>query len=309
MICLDDSDSDNEVSFVTTIRGGGGNGGGLSIDDEIDLTGESQETVDPFSNLSRFNKDGRTKSFESNSSSSDDSIDLLLNKPSVSKHSYPASMRNDRLISSEPKIAKQLQYSKEDSLLNKQPHVLRESSSSLSTSMIADGRNRTKRNANEMNTDRVAVHSIDGTHPLLILHGWDDYDRQFYQRLDKLWKVLYMCSSEQMESRLNSHIQESGLPFVRRRSLTRFTLWMQLTIGVQIRSVQMKRFADEIKLHFGQRNNSAGGIGSLPLPPRPPASVLTRKVHHSSPAALQPPRRKEVSLSIRSKYVSTLNWN
>ena len=304
MICLDDSDSDNEVSFITTIRGGGGNGGGPSSDDEIDLTGESQETIDPFSNLSRFNKDRQTKSFESDSSSSDDSIDLLLNKPSVSKNSY-ASMRNDRLISSEPKIAKQLQYSKEDSSLNKQPHVLRESSSSLFTSMIADGRNRTKRNANEMNTDRVAVHSIDGTHPLLILHGWDDYDRQFYQRLDKLWKVLYMCSSEQMESRLNSHIQESGLPFVRRRSLTRFTLWMQLTIGVQIRSVQMKRFADEIKLHFGQRNNSAGGIGSLPLPPRPPASVSTRKVHHSSPAALQPPRRNSPGNSTLRPTITT----
>lgn len=278
MICLDDSDSDNDVSFVTTIRGG--NGGGLSSDDEIDLTGESQETIDPFSNLSRFNKDKRTKPFESDASSSDDSIDLLLNKPSVSKNSYPASMRNDRLISSEPKIAKMLQYSKEDSSLNKQPHVLRESSSSVSTSG-----NRTKRNANEMNTDRVALHSIDGTHPLLILHGWDDYDRQFYQRLDKLWKIFYMCSSEQMESRLNSHIQESGFPFVRRRSLTRFTLWMQLTIGVQIRSVQMKRFADEIKVHFGQRNNSAGGIGVPPLPPYPPASV--RKVY-----LLQPPRSR-----------------
>ncbi len=113
-------------------------------------------------------------------------------------------------------------------------------------------------------------------YPLLIVHGWDDYDRQFHLRIDKMWKEICPGTSgndqingffTESKSRLNACIQNSGFTFVRRRTLMRFTLWMQIAIGVQIRSVQRIRFANEIKSYFRQSEISPRAIQSLALSP------------------------------------------
>jgi len=346
LICLD-SESDDEIQLVTEIRGGG-DIYDLSSDNEVDdvsrddieargrkmsdgqainFGSDCESDYDPFANLSRFNKEKRkmslAKSFDSDDSSSDDSITLdqgnksNQRKLSAPNESPPAPMMIGKRSSTTSSIAKKrtctassiekkLLYDRGNDSQNRQPYKARESSSYayasafvLATpstalpSRIRSPLTMKKRKASEMINDErnVNVNNTDRAYPLLILHGWDDYDRQFHHRLDKMWKEIYPCTSDindfytESISRLNARIDESGFTFVRRRSLMRFTLWMQLTVDVQIRSVQRMQFADEIKSYICQRENSSGALGSsaLSLGASTPASASLRS--HSTPVA------------------------
>ena len=327
MICLD-SESDDEIQVVTEIRGGGDTFN-LSSDDDVDafsrddveargrymndiqavnIDSDCESEYDPFSNLSRSNNDKRkkslAKSFDSNDLSSGDSIILgeckKANKRKLpaSNESPPAPMMLGERSSTASIIAKSQ---------DKQLHKAIDSSTSASTtastfvlasparalpSRIQPPSTMKKRMASEMNTDKrnVNLNNSERLYPFLILHGWDEYDRQFHHRLDKMWKE---STSENHQNdfytesicRLNARIQESGFIFVRRRTLMRFTLWMQLTVGVQIRSVQRVRFADEIKSYFCQSENSSGALGSSTLSPGASAPASASLGSHSTPVA------------------------
>jgi len=89
-------------------------------------------------------------------------------------------------------------------------------------------------------------------------------------------------------TRLNDLLKESTFPFVRRGTLMRFTLWMQLIMGVHIRSVQRTRFADEIKRCLSQSENSAGSLTISPAAStgsliRSPATSARASTGHSTP--------------------------
>ena len=348
MICLD-SESDDEIQLVTEIRGGG-DIYDLSSDNEVDdvsrddieargremsdgqainFGSDCESDYDPFANLSRFNKEKRkmslAKSFDSDDSSSDDSITLDQGKQSnqrkfsapnesppapmmIGKRSSTTSSIAKKRTCKASSIAKKLLYDRGNDSQNRQPYKARDSSayayasassfvlatpSTALPSRIRSPSTMKKRKASEMINDErnVNVNNTDRAYPLLILHGWDDYDRQFHHRLDKMWKEIYPCTIDindfytESISRLNARIDESGFTFVRRRSLMRFTLWMQLTVGVQIRAVQRMQFADEIKSYFCQSKNSSEAIGSSALLPgaSPPASTCLGP--HSTPVA------------------------
>jgi ERCC4-type nuclease len=320
MICLD-SESDDEILLVTEIRGGGdtynlfdddgvdafslddveARGRNMNDSQAVNIDGECESDFDPFSNLRRFNNDKRKKSlgksFDSDNSSSDDFIILNQgNKPNhrklpASNESPPAPITLGKRSSVASSITKTLKYDNCDTSQDKQIHKAIDSSA-FATASPARALPSKKRKASEMNTDERNVNSntTERVYPLLILHGWDEYDRQFYHRLDKMWKQIYdnhQTNDFYTESicRLNARIQESGFAFVRRRTLIRFTLWMQLAVGVQIRSVQQMRFSDEIKSYFCQSENSSGALGSSALSPGASATASASLGSHSTPVA------------------------
>ena len=114
-----------------------------------------------------------------------------------------------------------------------------------------------KRKASE-----VTSNGVDKSNPLLILQGWDDYEVKFHKRLESTWRDVYLSATDSGHmddfystavSRLNDKMRDSAYPFVSRRSLMRFTLWMQLVMRVQIRTVLRTRFSEEIKTRLGQK--------------------------------------------------------
>lgn len=315
--------SDDEIDAFSRedaeARGGSTNNN-QAVNIDSDCSDESD--FDPFCNLSRFNKDKRikppSKSSDSDDSYSDDSTTVAgqgkkanqrkLSAPLSANESPPTSVMNGKRSSIASSIAKTLLYDKDDDSQDKQSFKARKSyaSTSASTFKLASpasalpSRTRTpstikKRKASVMNAE-------EQVYPLVILHGWGDYDRQYYHRLDKMWKEIYLCTSDndQMNdfyiksiSRLNARIQqESGFAFVRRRTLMRFTLWMQLTVGVQIRSVQRIQFADEIK----------SAVGSFALSPVPSAPASTSLEPHSTPRVCQ-----SAAISVGKKYTTSSN--
>lgn len=322
-----DSDSDDEIQLVTEIRGGGDTY--LSIDDEVEalscedvgarggIRNESQAVNigsdcesddDPFSSLSRFNKDERRKSMvaslDSDDSDSDDSI-ILLGQGTSKNRTIPASVPARPTMSGKrgsmaSSVAKRLQYDSDDDFQYKQPCKTSELPASASASILKSttppSTTKKRKASNDMNYEKrnVNFHCTERVYPLLILHGWDDYDRQFHLRLDKMWKEICPCIRDngQMNdiytesvSRLKARIKDSGFALIRRRTLMRFTLWMQLAIGVQIRSVQRMRFADEIKSYFHQNETPLRAIRSLALSSGSSAPETTRLGPRLTPAA------------------------
>ncbi len=99
-------------------------------------------------------------------------------------------------------------------------------------------------------------HSDGVLRPLLLLHGMDDYDRKCGEGLNKIWKNVYA------EARANAHgsndlyvealsslgklAKESTFPYISRHAFITSSLWMQLRLGVQVRSVQRHSLGEEL---------------------------------------------------------------
>jgi ERCC4-type nuclease len=323
-----DSNSEDEIQLVTEIRGGGDKYN-LSSDDEVEalsyegvearggignnsqasnIGSDCESDDDPFSNLGRFNKDERRKSMatslDSDDSSSEDSIILLGQGNSAKNRTLPAAVPAKLTMSGKrgsmaSSVAKRLHYDSDDDSQYKQPCKASElpaSASALFKSTTPPSTTKKRKASNYMNYEKrnVNLHCTERVYPLLILHGWADYDRQFHHRLDKMWKEIcpYKSDNDQMNDfytesvyRLKARIQDSGFALIRRRTLMRFTLWMQLAIGVQIRSVQRMRFADEIKSYFHQSETPLRAIRSLALSSGSFAPETTRLGPRSTPAA------------------------
>lgn len=329
MIYLD-SDSDD---LVTEIRGGGDAYSLSSSDDDMDelsceevVAPRGESGCDPLSNISRFSRDEWRKSMvassDSDGSSSDDSIiSVPGNKESARKLpalSPPAPTMVGKHGSISSNVAKKLLFDIDDddddddySHGLKPCRAITSSASATASTMKMTSRKLSppsrrqtsstikKRKAGTELLSTANVNDFQRVYPLLIVHGWDDYDRQFHHRIDKMWKEIYLSTSDSNRmndfytesiSRLDARIQESGFAFVRRRTLIRFTLWMQLSLGVQIRSVQRMRFAEEIKSHFRQRDNWLEGsvVQPLAFSPVTSAPASTSLKRHSTPVASSP---------------------
>ena len=144
-------------------------------------------------------------------------------------------------------------------------------------------------------TSEVIANGVDKSNPLLILQGWHDYEVNFHKRLENIWKEVYLSATDNGHmgdfystavSRLNEKMRESTYPFVRHRTLMRFTLWMQLVMQVQIRVIVLRtRFSDEIKVRLGQKQKVATDSENIShlMQSSSPARALEYAASHSTP--------------------------
>ena len=237
-ICLD-LDSDVEIEPIR----GGGDAFDLSTDDEI-------EVFAPASKNGKANSKGGKSTMSSR-------------KQGKQKHATSSSSSN-RL----PHDVCLLSSDDESS-----------SRATRFTGQVQQSPTSRKRKASE-----VASNGVDKFNPLLILQGWDDYEVKFHKRLESTWRDVYLSATDNGHmddfystavSRLNDKMKESAYPFVRRRSLMRFTLWMQLVMRVQIRTVLRTSFSKEIKTRLGQKSTT----GSSP----PARASAPYAASHSTP--------------------------
>ncbi|KAL7542094.1 hypothetical protein ACHAXR_013214 [Thalassiosira sp. AJA248-18] len=179
-----------------------------------------------------------------------------------------------------------------------------------------------KRKASDMATDSTVTNYNERVYPLLVLHGWDEYDSKLVKRLDSVWKEIYSSTADSRHmndlfttsvTRLDDLAKESTSPFVRRKTLMKFVLWLQLS-GVQIRSVQRMRFSDELKRCVGQSMNISSATRSLTSPaayshsltrqPSAPVSTSAAAAVGSDDVSSQ---RKKSAMSVDRKRPASAN--
>mmetsp|Transcript_30118 Transcript_30118/g.62990 ORF Transcript_30118/g.62990 Transcript_30118/m.62990 type:complete len:1434 (-) Transcript_30118:244-4545(-) len=156
-------------------------------------------------------------------------------------------------------------------------------------------------------------------HPILILHGCDEYYQQLYKRLEIVWKDIYSSTADSRQmndiytrsvTRLDAVTKESAFPFLRRKTFMKFVLWMQLTVGVQVRLVQRIRFADEIKTWVAYESSA---VSSLALSPTPSFRSLTthpqNNVPYSTPNTSNTPKRAKTQNSADVAHSAPITSN
>ncbi|KAL7552443.1 hypothetical protein ACHAWF_015680, partial [Thalassiosira exigua] len=291
LICLD-SGSDTEGGHIASNIRGGGNPFSLSSDDdemndcarkEKGKDGDESSDDDQYPSHSRFEA-RRRKLFEmsyDDDTDSDISIGLdsarrrkmAKKRKSRGRRSSPkksiSSNKRRRIAAKSPStlsVARKLHQDLDVCLLSSSEEE-RNEPSSLQTGSVSSITTSVKRRRNF--NDDVIVHSGGNDCTLLLLHGWDDYQRQFNKQLESVWKEI--CSSSianevthdlynKSTSRLKELIEDTSHLFVQRRTLVRFVLWLQAYASVPVRSVQKMSYADEIKQLVGQ-----GGAKSPPM--------------------------------------------
>lgn len=122
----------------------------------------------------------------------------------------------------------------------------------------------------------------DSIYPLLILYGMDEYDRNFEKKVNDIWNKVYaemphdglnQVNQRNLYDKATSYfeeaVKESFFPFVQRQTFMASSLWIQIKIGVQIRSVQERTIAEEIRRLLTDKPNRANSVSSSGQNPHP----------------------------------------
>lgn len=186
--------------------------------------------------------------------------------------------------------------------------LLNESQDSLPPPSGFNSRKGSPRKPKKRAASSLGESSLETKKHMLILREWSQYDDTFHKAIERAWKdVLAVASvtddyeSQQMNEiyaesvvKLETLVGNQDFPVIPRRHLLAFTLWMQLILGVQVRTVQRVEFADQIQRCLEKCGSSSVSTSRFtPAPhdtsratssrPRDEASVS--KVHLSVPAA------------------------
>lgn len=122
-------------------------------------------------------------------------------------------------------------------------------------------------------TKRSASSNLDGPtfeedKHVLILREWSEHDAFFHKNIESVWKEAqtFLDVTDDYGSQQNDIYPEALAKLkslvgnqdsmVTRRYLMAFTLWMQIVLGVQVRSVTRVEFADQVKRSLGKSYSS-----------------------------------------------------
>jgi len=132
----------------------------------------------------------------------------------------------------------------------------------------------------------------------LILHCWGKYDQSVGQLLDKYWRNTFSSHdgdfdefSEKAVLNLTCVVLPSIFPIVHRKTLMVFELWLQLIVGVHVRSVQRLEFAIEIRNRLD--DSTSEKVASVPC-----RKLLVQCTPSQSSID------KNISTPLRNKFIS-----
>ena len=158
-------------------------------------------------------------------------------------------------------------------------------------------------NKRKSSTEQTSPKSTVSSQPLIILNKWDEYEQKVYKKIDSTWKNIYSTAVDNNQRNLiysNSiaRLNEISIPFVRRRTIMRFTLWLQLVMKVQLRSVVRSSFSEDIKRRLGGGRGATTSVAATPQVSRnhtqhtasTRTSLSSHSMLHSTPIATRPPR-------------------
>lgn len=305
IITLDSDDSDDSVKVVN-IRGGGYGsddfgedyvvesqsvqfmGFNLPDDDTRDELNESQESVLLVDN--RDDGGGKKKAAIDLSDSDSDSDDSILYKDSGLGSTKKSPPQSRRTLAAASKIDKSTSNAANDD--NDDEICLLDSSDDENSSTLVrrarapPSSSRPPRPQKRRASQTEAPLKINGNSgsAIIVINGWADYEIALGKHLDNLWKDLF---SQQRPSditaeaitRLSGLEQLMGNEVVRRRTLQRLILWIQIVCNVKVRSLNQASMRHEIRMQLG-------GGGSLPARGRAVAAS-SQPANSSSTSALR----------------------
>ena len=139
-----------------------------------------------------------------------------------------------------------------------------------------------------------------------------EYEEKVNKKIDSIWKNIYSTAVDNNQrneiysnsiTHLNDLKRDSSFPVVRRRTLMRFTLWLQLVMKVQLRSVVRSSFSEDIKRRLGGGRSVSTNTTTTQVPRSIQQTAPTRtslpshSMPHSTPIAARPPRPTSTTMS------------
>ena len=299
-----DSDSDDSVKVVN-IRGGGYDsddfgegyaesqqsvqfmGFNLPDDDTREELNESQESVLLIDN--RDDGGGKKKSAIDLSDSDSDSDDSILYKDALgsSKKQSPTPSRQTLAAASRTqKSTSNANGDRDDEI------CLLDSDEENSSTLVRRARappsssrppRARKRRANQ--TEAPLKINGNPASAIVLINGWADYEIALGKHLDDIWKDLFSQHqpsdiTAEAITRLSGLEQLIGNEVVRRRTLQRLLLWIQIVYNVKVRSLNQASMSNEIRMQLG------GGGSLLARDPQPATNSSTSARRSTASAAI-----------------------
>ncbi|KAL7463099.1 hypothetical protein ACHAXS_003481 [Conticribra weissflogii] len=162
---------------------------------------------------------------------------------------------------------------------------------------------------------------VDSTEPrrksplFLIIHSWEKYDQSVGKLLDKCWRSTFSADDgdfgeffENAVINLTGVIHSTKFPLIHRKTLMEFELWLQLIVGVHVRSVQLLESAIFVRNHHN--DTAAKTIVSVPCRKEPPQFLQCSPSGAITKKSISTPLRNNVSpkKSSKTSYL-TESWN
>ena len=132
------------------------------------------------------------------------------------------------------------------------------------------------RSMSKLNKSQSTTHSVQDkiklpnsvlqTCPLLILHRWGEYDKDFHDKFNAVWQDLYRRMRNRVavatddfyaeaDLKLSQLVGNDGFPFIPRRTMLYVGLWLQIKLGIQVRIVTRNSQADRIRNLWSQKEH------------------------------------------------------
>jgi ERCC4-type nuclease len=146
--------------------------------------------------------------------------------------------------------------------------------------------------------------SSESENPLLVLHGLAEYEARFGKVLEKIWREVYQTADGDLNvfydksvRVLNNTTKSSPFPFLHWSTISAFSLWLQLIVGIQVRFVV--RGTDVVSEIRHKQNSSTSSVKKYSTPNSGPApqtqqfsSDLYSSPRQTEKAASKPPARQ-----------------
>ena len=107
------------------------------------------------------------------------------------------------------------------------------------------------------------------TNSILIFHGFDKYEEKFGKNIEKIWRETYLQAEgglieifDSALEKLNRSIGVSVFTHVRGRTISSFSLWLQIIMGVQVRFIQGGYSMADLRQKLGSKE--ANHVNSNP---------------------------------------------
>ncbi|KAL7489051.1 hypothetical protein ACHAW6_014636 [Cyclotella cf. meneghiniana] len=187
-------------------------------------------------------------------SDSDDSVVEVVNKLDHRKQPEVISLDSD---------------SDNDSILDmtRRKHVIQ--SKSDDSIIILDDEQKVpqkKRKASQiLSSESFLQKHKESTSSMLILHRLGHYEAQLGRRLEEIWRKVYEGDERELNGfydtslkHLKNAIGSSSIPFVHSSTISAFSLWLQLIMGVQVRFVQGREVVTGIRQSLSSDDSCRG---------------------------------------------------
>ena len=162
----------------------------------------------------------------------------------------------------------------------------------------------------EPSTPRSTTKSnSNGTSSILIFHSLDKYEEKFGKHIEKIWRETFLQTDGNPNEIFNNALEKlnrskevSLFPHVHGRTISSFSLWLQIVMGLQVKFVQGGYCVAELRQKLGSKQAHAANSNPTALPSGGPKSkmdfITTSRNSGFDPTLYLTPQKSHSNLTV-----------